>query len=408
MLAVVGGGIAGLACGLQLRARGIDTLIIDAPPAVPPASWGNAGHIAVEQVAPLASRDTIASLPRRLFLCGGPVALPPRDIGRWLPFAWRLARASGPQKFSAGKAALSSLLTQALPAWRRLAALAGAPEQVVEDGHIVVWESLRGARRGRHSWQHADLGSASVHELSRAEIKQLAGLLPTEPVDGLRFGGTARVRDPGVLCERLLQAFLAAGGEYRRARVARVQLEPARAQLDLEDGDRIEAARVLIAAGVGSRRLLQPLGIRAPLIAERGYHIQADAPAWPDIPPVVFEDRSVIVSRFTSGLRVAGFTEFAAEDSAPDARKWQRLRQHAAQLQLPFVGATSTWMGARPTLPDYLPAIGRSRHAGNLLYAFGHQHLGLTLAAITGELIAALACGETPEPDLAPFALERF
>lgn len=59
-------------------------------------------------------------------------------------------------------------------------------------------------------------------------------------------------------------------------------------------------------------------------------------------------------------------------------------------------------------MPDYLPAIGRSRAVRNLCYAFGHQHLGLTLAAITGELVAALAFGPGSDIDLAPFALERF
>ncbi|MGQ0591011.1 MAG: FAD-dependent oxidoreductase, partial [Sphingosinicella sp.] len=58
--------------------------------------------------------------------------------------------------------------------------------------------------------------------------------------------------------------------------------------------------------------------------------------------------------------------------------------------------------------PDYLPAIGRSRRAPTVVYAFGHQHLGLTLAAITGEAVAALVTGETPPVALAPFDLSRF
>ena len=66
------------------------------------------------------------------------------------------------------------------------------------------------------------------------------------------------------------------------------------------------------------------------------------------------------------------------------------------------------WMGARPTLPDYLPAIGRSTRAPNLLYAFGHQHLGLTLAATTGEIVAALVADQPAPIDLAPFSLNRF
>ena len=65
-------------------------------------------------------------------------------------------------------------------------------------------------------------------------------------------------------------------------------------------------------------------------------------------------------------------------------------------------------MGARPTLPDYLPAIGRSTRAANLFYAFGHQHLGLTLAPVTGELVATLITGDAPAIDLAPFAVDRF
>ena len=66
------------------------------------------------------------------------------------------------------------------------------------------------------------------------------------------------------------------------------------------------------------------------------------------------------------------------------------------------------WMGCRPTLPDSLPAIGRLRCAPGIIAAFGHQHLGLTLAAITGELVASIASGTPASVDLSPFAIERF
>jgi D-amino-acid dehydrogenase len=143
-----------------------------------------------------------------------------------------------------------------------------------------------------------------------------------------------------------------------------------------------------------------------PLIAERGYHLQAARSDWPaDLPPVVFEERSMIVTRFQSGLRAAGFFEFGRASAPPDARKWARLRQNLKDLGIAFSDPVE-WMGARPTLPDYLPAIGRTR--SGLFYAFGHQHLGLTLAAATGEAIGALAAGEAPPFPLEPFALERF
>jgi glycine/D-amino acid oxidase-like deaminating enzyme len=404
---VAGGGIIGLACALQLQARGIATLMVN-DGGSRPASWGNAGHIAVEQVEPLASLNSLASLPRRLFALGGAVALPPREFTAWLPFTWRLACASFPDRFERGKAAMAELLSRAVPAWRRLAIRAMAGDCLVEDGHYVVWETEKTARRGRAHWRQAEIGTAGIRDLTSAEAAQIAGLVARAPVDGLRFTGTARVRDPGELLTRLAGAFEKARGERIDARIECLALDDSHASLMLANGERLEADLVVMAAGAGSARLLRPMGIDVPLIAERGYHIQAEAPAWPDLPPVVFEDRSMIVSRFNSGLRAASFVEFAREDSAPDPRKWQRLRRHAAELDLPFSSVAREWMGARPTLPDYLPAIGRSRRAGNLVYAFGHQHLGLTLAAITGELVAALAMRETPEVDLTPFDIDRF
>lgn len=405
---VIGGGVIGLACALELQRRGIATKIVepDAPPRG--ASWGNAGHIAVEQVEPLAAPGMLASLPGRLFSCGGAAAFPPRDIGAWLPFGLRLLRASNERRFAAGKAALKPLLANALPAWRRLTAATGTSGLLVEDGHFVVWESAATARAGRERWSRTDVGTARFQDLSPQDRAMLSTVLRQPPVDGLRFAGTGRVRDPGELHLCLAQVFEQRGGEWLREKIVRLEPGRSRERLHVASGMAFEADLVVVAAGVGSRELLRDAGHRAPLIAERGYHIQASSAAWPDMPPVVFEDRSMIVSRFHSGLRAAGFVEFSRSSSPPDPRKWRRLRAHAAALRIPFDSEPREWLGARPTLPDYLPAVGRSRRCGNLLYAFGHQHLGLTLAAITGELVGALATDEPPPVDLAPFDVERF
>ena len=116
----------------------------------------------------------------------------------------------------------------------------------------------------------------------------------------------------------------------------------------------------------------------------------------------------MIVTRFGDRLRAASFVEFGRAGSPPDPRKWARLRRHVRELGLPLAEPISQWMGARPTLPDYLPAIGVSRRASNLAYAFGHQHLGLTLAATTGEILADLVRGGPVAIDLAAFDIERF
>jgi glycine/D-amino acid oxidase-like deaminating enzyme len=116
----------------------------------------------------------------------------------------------------------------------------------------------------------------------------------------------------------------------------------------------------------------------------------------------------MIATRFGDRIRASSFVEFGHEASPPDPRKWARLKRHVEELGLPMAGPVTEWMGARPTLPDYLPAIGRSARADNLIYAFGHQHLGLTLAPITAELVTTLAEGHAPAVPMAPFDLERF
>ncbi|SMF60810.1 NAD(P)/FAD-dependent oxidoreductase [Allosphingosinicella indica] len=403
---VIGGGIIGLSSALHLAIKGLRVTIVDPQFPCRAASWGNAGHIAVEQVEPLASMAVVRSLPKRLFPAG-PVALPLRDIDTWLPFTLKLVRAAAPDRFARGKRALGALLVEALPAWQRLADTASAGDLVVADGHYVVWESPATARDGRAAWEAADKGTTHIRDLTADERAGLAALLGRDPAGAARFEGTARIADPDLLAEALDAAFAALGGERHTAAVRRIASDQASVVLD--DGSILSADCLVLAAGVASRDLLAPLGHKAPLIAERGYHIQSAASDWPaDFPPVVFEDRSMIVTRFRSGIRAAGFVEFARSASPPDPRKWDRLEAHIDALGLPFDRPRARWMGARPTLPDYLPAIGRSRRVPNLFYAFGHQHLGLTLAPATGEAIAALVTGDAPALDLSPFDIARF
>jgi D-amino-acid dehydrogenase len=406
---VIGGGLIGTACALNLLGRGVHASIIDPVAIRRAASWGNAGHIAVEQVEPLASIATLRSLPRRIFSRGGAVALPARDVGAWLPFSLRLLAASRPHRFQAGKAALSEALAAALPAWRRLAAGVGASQLLREQGHFIVWETPESAAAGRAACLAADTGTASVRDVTGEEMDLLSGLIRRRPAGAVRFIGSGQIADLGELADTLSAEVERLGGEQICAAARRLKQVSGHVAVELDDGRTLEANSIVVAAGVASRSLLEPLGYSVPIIAERGYHIQSSETDWPeDFPPVVFEDRSTIATRFRSGLRLASFVEFSRSDSPPDPRKWARLRHHASALGLSFEEPVAEWVGARPTLPDYLPAIGRSRRASNLYYAFGHQHLGLTLAAVTGEAVAGLIAGEPPALDLSRFDLERF
>jgi glycine/D-amino acid oxidase-like deaminating enzyme len=402
-IAVIGGGVVGLSCAIAMTRSGYAVTLFDCSSAREAPSWGNAGHIATEQVVPLASLANLRSVPRRLFARGGALDLPLRMVTRWAPFAARLIAASTPGRFVAGRAALTQLLSQAMPAWQRLATTMGCPDLVRADGHFVTWESPASAAAGRAAWTDADTGTASIEEVTPEDLARLRALGAARIADAIRFRGSGQIADLSRLADALENTLLAAGGTIVRKRATLIARDK-RVTIPGFDAD-----VVLVAAGVRSRELVAVAGHRAPLVAERGYHIRAAANGWPEeLPPVVFEDRSMIVTRFADRVQAASFLELGDPDSPPDPRKWTRLEQHVADLGLPFVGPLERWMGARPTLPDYLPAIGRSRRVDNLLYAFGHQHLGLTLAPVTAELIAGLASGAPAALDIAPFDLDRF
>jgi len=405
---VVGGGVVGKACALSLRRAGESVTLLD-PQGLPrPASYGNAGHIATEQVAPLASPAALASAFRRLYGLGGALDFRLSDIGTWGPWAARFVAASTPEGAAHGQRALGGLLADALPAWRRLAQALGRPDLLIERGHVVVWETSASARAGRAAWEAADIGQARLGPLAEPTKVRLERLIQPAIAAGVSFQNTGQVSDPALVLRLMDQAFEAAGGQRLTGQVQRLWSADGRVVAQLTDGQKLAPERVLVTGGVGSGALMRGLGHVAPVIAERGYHLEGGAEHWDDLPPVVFEDRSMILTRFGDRLRAASFVEFGREAAAPDPRKWARLRRHLAELDVRLEGPVAEWMGARPTLPDYLPAIGVSRRAGNLYYAFGHQHLGLTLAATTGELVAALMGGGKTAVDLAPFDLARF
>lgn len=399
-ITVVGGGVVGLSCASALLRAGHRVTVLEASSARDAASWGNAGHIATEQVAPLASMASLRSAWGRRFAAGGALDLPVRGVRDWLPFAARFLAAARPGRFASGSAALRTLLAEALPAWQRASWAAGL---VRTDGHFAVWTDAERAAAGKAAWRAADIGTASIGDAASEDIARIQGVTRAPIAGAVRFAGTGQISDLGLLADALERDVVRQGGQIVR-KTGTLTVEHGWAHVPGHEAD-----LVLVTAGLRSKQLVERAGHRAPIIAERGYHIRAAADRWPaDLPPIVFEDRSMIVTRYADTVQAASFVELASPSAPPDPRKWERLERHVAELGLAMGPPFARWMGVRPTLPDYLPAIGRSRRAPNLLYAFGHQHLGLTLAPITAELVAALADGSHPHIDLTPFDLERF
>lgn len=242
--------------------------------------------------------------------------------------------------------------------------------------------------------------------MNAEELGRYAKIMQRPPRAGVLVSGTGQVSNPQDARDAILTAFAALGGAVICDSVARVERD---GRVTLACGGERRAEGVLIAAGAWSGALMRQLGQNAPLIGERGYSLQSAETDWPqDLPTTVFEECFLVFSRFSNGLRATSCIEFGDPDAPADARKWQLMQRRIGDLGVKFSAQPDRWMGPRPTLPDYVPAIGRLKRAPNVLYAFGHAHLGLTMCAITAELVAAIACARETAIDMAPFEIERF
>ncbi|MBV9814768.1 MAG: FAD-binding oxidoreductase, partial [Alphaproteobacteria bacterium] len=114
-----------------------------------------------------------------------------------------------------------------------------------------------------------------------------------------------------------------------------------------------------------------------------------------------------------NGLRFAGTVELAGLEAAPDWRRAHILLEQGRKMLPGLAGShpedrISVWMGHRPSLPDSLPVIGPSRASPDVIHAFGHGHVGMTSAPMTGKIIADLVTGRPPSIDIGPFSAARF
>ncbi|WP_095154155.1 FAD-binding oxidoreductase [Pseudomonas sp. Irchel 3E13] len=411
-IAVIGAGIVGVACALQLARQGQRVLLVDRQAPGMGASFGNAGHLATEQVFPIADLSILKRLPAMLMDPMGPLRLDWKYLPRALPWFTRLLLNLRPAPFRRSVAGIRALNESSLAAWRRLLDSIGHTEMLKQDGSLLVFE--RPESRPAIDALHARMRQQNVEvTLWQADaVRAAAPQLSEHLLGGLFFPATGHFLDPHQAVEALFDAATAAGVQFVQRDVQGGQLKADGVALRTEQGELV-VPRVLIACGAHSAHLTEALtGTRVPLDTERGYHLML--PHEHDRLPfaVTSLERKFIMTPMSGGLRLAGTVEFAGlERPANMARAWQlqRLSQGLFKRELNAEAATP-WMGFRPSLPDSLPVIDRVCE-GRVLLAFGHQHLGLTQAAVTAEMVAALAGSATPAtalPNVAAYRLARF
>lgn len=407
--AVVGAGIVGICSALSLQERGLAVTLIDPNPPAEAASYGNAGVLSTWSCVPQSMPGLWKNVPQWLLDPEGPVALRWSYLPKFLPWMMQFFAASKIERIPAIADAMLQLHRPTLDLYRRFLAGTGHEDLVRDSMYVFAYRDPAKANLDNLEWRIRKDRGVPVEKIDSNALHDIEPDISPDYKAAILVKDQGRTIDPGAIGKVLTEKFLNAGGTLLQARVQSLKpLDGGRVELQTDTGI-LTAERVILSAGPWSAALLKSHGLKVPLESERGYHLIFSDPGVTLNNSIMVTDSKFAVSSMRMGLRCAGTAEFAGLDYPPDYRRAHALAGPAKRL-LPKLNTETreVWMGQRPSFPDTLPAIGNIPGLPGVIAAFGHGHLGLTAAPMTGKIVAGLAIGETPNIDIKAYSLERF
>lgn len=402
---VIGAGIVGISCAISLQRDGHHVVLIDKVGPCAGASFGNAGAIINGSCMPSASPgillDALKMLGKK-----GPLSIHPQYIHRILPWLIRFFNQSRPSVFHQNSNDLHAITQHANTSWHQLLKNTSCESLLKPVGWLKVYEKQQTFDATAFARRVMSELDVPFEILSADELHEL------EPNLAPIYKHSIFQRDAHFISntERMIQGladhFVDNGGEIKITEVSAVNPIGSKIKLSTSDGD-VYPDKLVIAAGAWSSKLTPKLGLNVPLDIERGYHLML-----PKVSgltrPVVNSENSFVISPMETGLRVTSQVEFAGLNAKANFTTIRSLLPDVKRM-LPDakLEEESNWLGFRPSFPDSLPIIDKSKHQG-VYYAFGHEQLGMTAGPMTGQIITDLVAERRPKIDISPYRADRF
>jgi D-amino-acid dehydrogenase len=408
-VSVIGAGVIGLAITHALLDDGHEVTVLEAQAPVAGASRGNAGWIAHLDIMPLASPKAWRNLPRWLADPLGPLSIRPAHLPELLPWLRHFVRASQPWRIERSIVAIAALNGLSLPAWEKRLAALGLAHHLRRKGILSVWADRKGFEAGGRILARQQALGIAVATLTAAGVREMEPGFSPGIAGGAFYPAGVHVSDPAALTLALAEAAWQRGARLQIDRATGLKAGHDGVVLTFDDGSTLEADRGVIAAGAWSKPLAAAVGDPVPLDTERGYNVTFPPGQLGLSRPVMFEDAGFVTTPLDSGDRVGGSVELAGLKAPPNFARADAILARLRRF-LPDANTSggTRWMGFRPSMPDSLPVIGPATNAPAVIHAFGHAHHGLTQAAATGEIVAAIIAGRTPPIDILPLCAGRF
>ncbi len=406
---IVGGGIVGINAACFLSEAGFAVTVIDRDGICEGTSSGNAAALAFSDILPMAQKGMLKNVPRWLMDPLGPLSIPPAYAPFIIPWLLRMMRngsASRQERLVAAQVALMKLSeVETLD----LAARAGISSMISNDGSLELYTSEASFQSGLSGWALREKHGVPFEHVRGARLADLQlGLSPS--VIAATFSPSWRtVSDPKEYGKALWAYAETRGAQFVQGTVRELRPYQGGASSVLNDGRRLDGAYVINCAGAWSHKLAATIGDVMPLETERGYNTTLPLGAFDAKRMLIFGEDGFVLTPLSNGIRIGGAVELAGLNRPPNYKRSDAMLTKAKRYlpNLNTQGGTQ-WMGYRPSLPDTLPAIGRSKASPHIIHAFGHGHLGLTQSAATGRLLRDLVSGQTPSIDILPFNPHRF
>ena len=407
-IVVVGAGIQGVCISLNLIKKGFKVTLIDRDdPGKDSASYGNAGHFSPYASVPVNRPDILIDVPSMLLSSKGPLALKWNYAPRMIPWFIKFIKNCSRKKMMHTAKYMHQILDLALPAYDELFNDIDISGLVENKGIMYFWTNKDLKSREMEIKIREELG-AEQKLLTPHEIHDLEPHIRKIYHGGVYYPSARHARNPRKILLKLFESFLNRGGKFKKLNVKKINFL-SDDKLSIEaNSDSYSFDKMVIACGAFSKKLTDQAGEKIPLDTERGYHVHFKDHDHLLSRPVIFLNRGFGITPMEQGLRVVGTVEFGGLSNPPSKKRITNLVNNAKYIFPELEKHEDEWLGFRPTLPDFLPVMGPSKKYKNLFYSFGHHHLGWTLGAISGKIIAGMIADEKTNLNLSPYNSLRF
>ena len=406
-IAVVGAGIVGICSAYFLKKSGFNVTLIDREDPGTMTSFGHACSFADYANVPVNYPGLIWDIPKMLLRKDGPLAVDFFYILKNLPWAFSFLQNCKKDKVDEIASSLTNLLKHSQLSYDEIFKDINVQEYISHEENLYLFDT----KKSFEDYEYANVirknNKVKVRNLTKDEVKELEPNIANVYYAGQIFTGSRHTTNPLAISTKIFEKFLELGGTYIKQNVKNLIQKENIIELSLEN-KKINFDKIIISAGAWSNQIANMLGDKFPLDTERGYHILFETNEKLINRPVAWSESGFYLIQIHDGIRAAGTVEIAGLKKSPNKKRIEMIERQSRKV-LPQLGnVKSTWMGRRPTLPDSLPIIGKSQQNSNVIYAFGHQHIGWTLGAVTGKIIDSLSRDQIPNIDISAYSPTRF